>query len=111
MAHEREQINTKRRAFSSVYGSKHVVRPAQIQYLDYHSAKLEDKYRELKELVATSVTGDVTQRDAQLLRYQQRVMRSLKLLHADTTSTDDVSSTYSAPAARPGELLLIKHCS
>lgn len=103
MSHERSQITTaKRPASSGVYGSKQLIRPAQIQHLDYHSAKLEDKYRELKELLVTSVTGDISSREEEILRYTHRVMRSMKLAHADTSFSSDATS-QSAPVSRPGE--------
>lgn len=108
MAYERDQTNQKHGvAHRGVYGSHQLVRPAQIEYLDYHSSKLEDKVRELKELV----THDYHDDDELLLRHTHGVLRSLRLVQTGVAVPAPAASTaYRARTSyRAGEYHLITH--
>ena len=79
-------VNEKHRTFHRVYGSPQIIRPAKVEYLDYHSSKLEDKYRELKELIKVD-GSDRQKNDETLLRYTKGVMRQMKLTQSGAVPT------------------------
>ena len=83
MAVEREQVNEKHRRSHQQYGSRYRNTAAYFAQLDFHSTKLEDKYRELKELMSDKYLNwphDVVLKEA------RGVLRSLRVLPNEVTS-------------------------
>ena len=95
MAVEREKVDEKYERSHQVYGSRYRNSANYFAQLDFHSTKLEDKYRELKELI----TGDQSEWPQQelVLKEARGVLRSLRVLPNDVTTPGGGDGHYFQP--------------